>query len=97
PFKFVVKDSITTFMLFLVRIAIIALTAVIAYFLIDYDSIVTRYFYQDRMATYSLIPIAFLILISYLIASAFVSVYSMAIDTIFICLLEDRGSDVGKT
>ena len=96
PIKFAVKDTLSILTLFLVRIAIISLTALIAYFIIAYNSPLTTFLYNGRVLTYSLIPLLFLIFISYVISSAFVSVYSMAIDTIFICTLEDRSGDIGK-
>ena len=96
PIKFAVKDTLTVFTLFLLRIATIALSAVIAYFLIIYNSDVTRLFYHGRILTYSLAPLIFVLFVSFIISTAFLSVYSMAIDTIFICTLEDKSGSIGK-
>ena len=96
PIKFAVKDTLTIFTFFLLRVAIIALSALIAYFLIVYNSPVTTLFYHGRVLTYSLAPLIFILFISFVISTAFLSVYSMAIDTIFICTLEDKSGKIGK-
>ena len=96
PVQFAVKDTLTVFTLFLIRIAIIALSIIIAYFLIVHNSPVTNLFYRGRVLTYSLAPLLFVIIICFVISTAFLSVYSMAIDTIFICTLEDKSGDIGK-
>ena len=43
----------------------------------------------DIHLNYNFVPMAIIILGSYAIASTFFSVYSMAVDTIFLCFLED--------
>ncbi|KAI6653742.1 Choline transporter-like protein 4 [Oopsacas minuta] len=96
PIKFAVKDTLTILTLFLLRLSIISFSAVIAYFLIGYNSPVNTFFQQGNVLTYSLVPIIFLLFISFAMSSAFVSVYGMAIDTIFICTLEDTDRDIGK-
>ena len=47
--------------------------------------------FQDDIPTlnYSWTPVVFIAVGSYFIASAFFSVYAMAVDTLFLCLLED--------
>ena len=48
-------------------------------------------FIQDDIPNlhYTWTPVVFIVLGSYFIANAFFSVYLMAVDTIFLCLLED--------
>ena len=96
PIKFAVKDTLTILTLFILRLSIIAFAAVIAYFLIAHNNPVTSFFQHGQLLTYSLVPIILLLFIAFAISSAFVSVYGMAIDTIFICTLEDKDGDIGK-
>ena len=96
PIKFAVKDTLTIFTLFILRLSIIAFAAVIAYFLIGHNNPVTNFFQHGTLLTYSLVPIILLLFIAFAISSAFVSVYGMAIDTIFICTLEDKDGEIGK-
>ena len=44
--------------------------------------------YPDIHLNYQFVPMAVIILGSYAIASTFFSVYSMAVDTIFLCFLQ---------
>ena len=43
-----------------------------------------------------LIPLALLVILSYAVATAFLSVYSLAIDTILVCFCEDMAHHTGQ-
>merc|ERR1719290_151981 len=51
---------------------------------------------QIPSLNYFFTPIVFIVIGSYLIASAFFSVYSMAVDTLFLCFLEDLERNDGS-
>merc|ERR1719290_990378 len=51
---------------------------------------------QIPSLNYFFTPIVFIGIGSYLIASAFFSVYSMAVDTLFLCFLEDLERNDGS-
>ncbi|CAI8016272.1 Choline transporter-like protein 4 [Geodia barretti] len=83
-----VKDRIVAFLLFLGKIFIVCVIGVLAY--LGFGP------YQDQgeklwgqPLNYYLIPVMVLVTLAYFIASGFMSVFHMAVDTIFICALED--------
>eukprot|EP00731_Ephydatia_muelleri_P024034 Em0016g305a len=91
----VVKDRITGLLFFMGKIAITAagvwsyLAGVLAY--LGFGSYVDggSKLWGGKELNYFLIPVIALMVATYLIASSFMSVYHMAVDTIFICAMED--------
>jgi len=77
-------DKVTDFILFLGKLIIVALVTVAAYFSLENS---TDLFAAEL--NYKLAPLIVIPIITYAIASCFFSVYSMAVDTIFLCFLED--------
>eukprot|EP00794_Sanderia_malayensis_P015816 gene15816-17411_t len=74
-----VLDKVTDFLLFIGRITVTLGVAVGSF-----------YWFKDRKdLNYYLAPVMIITVGAYMIASAFFSVYEMAIDTIFLCFLED--------
>jgi len=82
-----VLDQVTDFLLFIGKLVVIGGVGVLSFFffsgqipgLTDYVPTTNYYF----------IPVIVVILGTYAIACAFFSVYEMAVDTIFLCFLED--------
>merc|ERR1712129_230024 len=66
------------------KLIIVALVTVAAYFSLENS---TDLFAAEL--NYKLAPLIVIPIITYAIASCFFSVYSMAVDTIFLCFLED--------
>ncbi|XP_065829328.1 choline transporter-like protein 4 [Oscarella lobularis] len=85
-----VLTNITTFVFFLCRLLVIGLTCTVAFVLFDY--LRTR---EDL--NYYLIPVIILGLCAFFISWAFFSVYDMAIDTLFLCFLEDLERNDGSS
>jgi choline transporter-like protein 2/4/5 len=46
---------------------------------------------------YNVVPVIVIMIITYIIASVFFSVYSMAVDTLFLCFLEDCERNDGSS
>jgi solute carrier family 44 protein 1 (choline transporter-like protein) len=72
-------NSLGDFVLFLAKVTIVAVTVLVGYQIVkDKDSI-----------THKWVPLVIGGICSYFIAHCFISVYEMAIDTVFICFCED--------
>lgn len=84
--RVVVLDKITDFLLFMGKLVVVAFAAGTSFYFFSTDQKV----YTNLPAlNYNLLPPIFITLGSYIIASAFFSVYGMAVDTLFLCFLED--------
>ena len=91
-----VKDRVAHFILFLGKLACVGLVAVLSYlFFGEYNSTLGESLW-GRPLNYYLIPIFILVFATYLIASGFLDTYGMAIDTLFICVLEDMERNHGR-
>ncbi|CAH3185951.1 unnamed protein product [Porites evermanni] len=82
----VVLDKVTDFILFLGQLTITAGLAVGSFY----------WFERQDNLNYYLAPVIIITVGAYVIASAFFSVYSMAIDTIFLSFLEDSERNDGS-
>ncbi|KAL8625996.1 hypothetical protein ACOMHN_012588 [Nucella lapillus] len=89
-----VVDKVTDFVLFLSRLTIIGLVGAGTYFFFD-GRIPYLQQYTPTLNFY-VVPIVIVIVGSYLITSVFFSVYSMAVDTLFLCFLEDLERNDGS-
>jgi len=92
--RVVVLDSVVDFLLFLGKLVIVLVTGVVSYLVFSghipdiKDDIPTlNYFFT---------PIVFIVIGSYFIASSFFGVYAMAVDTLFLCFLEDLERNDGS-
>jgi len=85
--RVVVLDGVCDFLIFLGKLVIVLISGTLSYFFFG------RYIpeIQEHIPNlnYMFTPIVFIVIGSYLIASAFFGVYSMAVDTLFLCFLED--------
>ncbi|KAK7504491.1 hypothetical protein BaRGS_00004357, partial [Batillaria attramentaria] len=91
--RVVVVDKVTDFVLFLSQLVIIGLVGTGSYFFFD-GRIPYLADYTPTLNFY-LVPIVIVILASYIVTSAFFSVYSMAVDTLFLCFLTDLENNDG--
>jgi len=91
-----VLDRVVDFLLFLGKLVIVLATGATSFF--AFGGYIPEI--QDKIPNlnYFFTPILFIAVGSYMIASAFFGVYNMAVDTLFLCFLEDLerndGSDV---
>lgn len=84
--RVVVLDKVTDFILFLGQLTITAGIAVGSFY----------WFERQENLNYYLAPVIIITVGSYVVAHAFFSVYNMAIDTIFLCFLEDSERNDGS-
>ena len=96
--KVIVKDRVVTFLLFLGKICIVGLVGVVSYLIFGNYLRDNGIFIFPQPLNYFFIPIMLLMFIAYIVASAFTSVFHMAVDTIFICFFDDlhRNNGVDK-
>lgn len=87
PLRLLVIDKVCDFLIFLGKICITVGIGILSFFFFT-----GRFsFAKDHVPElhYYFIPLALIIIGTYIIATCFFSVYSMAVDTLFICALED--------
>ncbi|KAL7749637.1 hypothetical protein RI367_004863 [Sorochytrium milnesiophthora] len=80
-FRVVVIDGVATFLLFLGKLLITAVTAIFGLYLLKT--------YNSDLGSFYAVPLIFIIIEAWMIAAFFTSVVDMAIDTIFLCYCED--------
>lgn len=85
--RVVVLDKVTDFIFFLSKLLISIGVGFAVYYLLQWNYVyeVT----QGARLHYNYIPAIILSIVTYLICSIFFNVYSMAVDTLFLCFLED--------
>uniref|UniRef100_A0A3P8ZC57 Choline transporter-like protein n=1 Tax=Esox lucius TaxID=8010 RepID=A0A3P8ZC57_ESOLU len=89
-----VLDRVTDFLLFLGKMLIAGTVGVIAFFFFTHKIPIV----QEEVPTlhYYLVPLLTVIAGSYLIAHGFFSVYTMCVDTLFLCFCEDLERNDGS-
>ncbi|KAJ8300483.1 hypothetical protein KUTeg_022002 [Tegillarca granosa] len=92
--RVVVVDKVTDFLIFIGKLVIVGAAATSSYFFFS-GKISFVQEYNPRLNFY-VVPIVLITLGSYVIASCFFSVYSMAVDTLFLCFLEDLERNDGS-
>ncbi|XP_025113577.1 LOW QUALITY PROTEIN: choline transporter-like protein 4 [Pomacea canaliculata] len=92
--RVVVVDKVTDFVLFVSQLVIMGAVGVGTYFFFDGGiSFLAAY---KPVLNFYLVPIIIVIIGSYIITSNFFNVYSMAVDTLFLCFLEDLERNDGS-
>ncbi|RDD45474.1 Choline transporter-like protein 2 [Trichoplax sp. H2] len=86
-FKVAIVDNVTAFLLFLGKLLIVGITGIASFY----------YFRNRSDLNYYLVPVIIIIVCAYVIASVFFGVYDMAVDTLFLCFLEDLERNDGST
>ncbi|KAM3598466.1 uncharacterized protein V6R79_018323 [Siganus canaliculatus] len=89
-----VVDKVTDFILFLGKLLIVGLVAIFAFFF--FSGRVKAFENTAPNLHYYWVPILTVAVGSYLIAHGFFSVYSMCVDTLFLCFLEDLERNDGS-
>jgi choline transporter-like protein 2/4/5 len=88
-----VLDKVTDFLFFLGKLVITMGVGALSYlfFATDLTGI------DNSGLNYNVVPVIVIMIITYIIASVFFSVYSMAVDTLFLCFLEDCERNDGSS
>ncbi|KAL5013102.1 hypothetical protein ScPMuIL_011653 [Solemya velum] len=92
--RVVVVDKLTDFLLFIGKLVVVGAVGVASFFFFNGDIEFLRE-YKPSLNFY-LVPVVLVILGSYIVASCFFSVYNMAVDTLFLCFLEDLERNDGS-
>ena len=87
PLRLLVIDKVCDFLIFLGKICITAGIGILAFFF--FTRRITKADDYVPQLHYYFVPLLLIIIGTYIIATCFFSVYSMAVDTLFICALED--------
>jgi choline transporter-like protein 2/4/5 len=87
PLRLFVIDKVCDFLIFLGKLCITAGIGVLAFFFFTKRISHAEKFVPEL--NYYFIPLLLVIIGTYIVATCFFSVYSMAVDTLFICALED--------
>ncbi|XP_067471860.1 choline transporter-like protein 2 isoform X2 [Thunnus thynnus] len=89
-----VLDKVTDFLLFLGKLLIVGLVGIFAFFF--FSGRVKAFENTAPHLHYYWVPILTVVVGSYLIAHGFFSVYSMCVDTLFLCFCEDLERNDGS-
>jgi len=92
--RVVVLDSVVDFLLFLGKLVIVLITGAVSY--LAFAGQIAEIKDQIPSLNYFFTPIVFIVIGSYFIASSFFAVYAMAVDTLFLCFLEDLERNDGS-
>lgn len=92
--RVVVVDKVTDFLLLIGKLLVVGATATASYFFFN-GSIEYLKSWQPTLNFY-VVPVVIVTVGSYVIASCFFSVYHMAVDTLFLCFLEDLERNDGS-
>ncbi|XP_066152702.1 choline transporter-like 2 isoform X5 [Euwallacea fornicatus] len=89
-----VLDKVTDFLFFLSKVLVTAGIGAVAYIFFATDMVP---FMDNSELNFGYVPVVTIMVVTYLIATLFFNVYSMAVDTLFLCFLEDCESNDGKS
>ncbi|CAH1786106.1 unnamed protein product [Owenia fusiformis] len=84
-----VVDKVTDFLLFISKLVVVAATGVLGFFFFSGQIPIEALNSYVPTLNFYLVPVIIITIGSYVIASCFFSVYSMGVDTLFMCFLED--------
>ena len=93
PYRVLVLNNVVAFLLFLGQVVIVVGVGCLAYFIFSGDIPAVK----DDIPTlnYLFTPIVVIVIGSWFIAHSFFGTYAMAVDTIFLCFLEDMERNDG--
>ncbi|OAF67812.1 Choline transporter-like protein 2 [Intoshia linei] len=95
--RVVVVDKVTDFVLFISKIVVTAGMTTLAYFLFNGQLFDLNLLIAGIFLNYFFIPVIIVAIGTFIVASLFFSVYSMGVDTLFLCFLEDLERHDGST
>jgi len=87
--RVVFVDKVTDFLFFLGKLLVTAVLVVASYWVFARPVRLLDDSGRDVVLVYPWVPMAIVGVMTYIIASIFFSVYSVAVDTLFLCFLED--------
>uniref|UniRef100_A0A1W7RAS8 Choline transporter-like protein n=1 Tax=Hadrurus spadix TaxID=141984 RepID=A0A1W7RAS8_9SCOR len=93
--RVVVLDKVTDFLLFIGKLVVVGATAAASFYF--FTGRVTLFGHRTPELNYYIVPVAIITLGSYIISTSFFNVYSMGVDTLFLCFLEDCERNDGST
>ena len=85
-----VLNFITGFMMFVIKLFVVAITGCVAYYWIQNNSDL------EADLNYWGVLVFFICIVAFLISDIFLNIYDMTIDTIFLCFAEDSDRNDGK-
>ena len=88
PVRLLVIDQVCDFLIFLGKLCITTSIGILAFFFFTHR-IVQAEKYVPELHYYA-VPLLLIVVGTYAIATCFFSVYSIAVDTLFICAIQDR-------
>ncbi|XP_041932728.1 choline transporter-like protein 4 isoform X2 [Alosa sapidissima] len=94
--RVVVLDKVTDLLLFFGKLLVVGGVGVLAFYFFSGRIEVPGGSFQASSLNYYWMPIITVVVGSYLIAQGFFSVYSMCVDTLFLCFLEDLERNDGS-
>jgi choline transporter-like protein 2/4/5 len=87
PLRLLVIDKVCDFLMFLGKLCITAGIGILAFFFFTHRIVQAEKYVPELH--YYFVPLLLIVIGTYIVATCFFSVYSMAVDTLFICALED--------
>ncbi|XP_073497947.1 choline transporter-like protein 4 [Phyllobates terribilis] len=87
--RVVVLDKVTDLLIFFGKLIVVGGVGVLAFFFFSGRLPIPNDAFKSPSLNYYWIPILTVVLGSYMIAQGFFSVYTMCVDTLFLCFLED--------
>ncbi|XP_046368396.2 choline transporter-like protein 2 [Haliotis rufescens] len=89
-----VLDKVADFIMFISKLMVTGAIGIAAYYWFNSKINILPNFVPDL--NYSLVPVVILLIGTFLIATSFFNVFSMAVDTLFLCFLEDLERNDGS-
>ncbi|XP_062842021.1 choline transporter-like protein 4 [Trichomycterus rosablanca] len=93
--RVLVLDSVTDTLLFFCKLLVIGAIGVLAFMFFSGHTELPKNIFQAKMLHYNWVTITVVLVGTYFIAQGFFSVYSMCVDTLFLCFLEDLEQNKG--
>lgn len=90
-----VLDKAADFLLLISKLVVVGATGVLSFYF--FSGKISIFGYRTPELNYYLIPVIIITFGSFIIATVFFDVYSMAVDTLFLCFLEDCERNDGST
>ena len=88
PVRLMVIDKVCDFLIFLGKLCVTGGISILAYFFFTHRIARAEKYVPELH--YYFVPLLLIVIGTYIVATCFFSVYSMAVDTLFICAIQDR-------
>jgi choline transporter-like protein 2/4/5 len=87
PLRLLVIDKVCDFLIFLGKLCVTAAIGILAFFFFTHRIAQAEKYVPELH--YYIVPLLLIVIGTYIIATCFFSVYSMAVDTLFLCAIQD--------